>query len=62
MDTVRSKDGTTIAFDKPQLAELLAQHFTVHSYDRRGRGESGDSKPYAIERVIEVLVDFFTGS
>jgi hypothetical protein len=54
--------GTRSGGSKPQLAELLAQHFTVYSYDRRGRGESGDSKPYAIEREIEVLVDFFTGS
>ena len=35
------------------LAALLAPHFTVITYDRRGRGESGDKKPYAIEREIE---------
>ena len=28
-----------------QLAELLAQHFTVFTYDRRGRGGSGDTAP-----------------
>lgn len=37
------------------LAELLAPHFTVTTYDRRGRGESSDSKPYALEREVEDL-------
>jgi pimeloyl-ACP methyl ester carboxylesterase len=32
---------------------LLAQHFTVFHYDRRGRGESTDTQPYAVEREIE---------
>ena len=36
-----------------QLAPLLAQHFTVFHYDRRGRGESTDTQPYAVEREIE---------
>lgn len=35
------------------LAELLAPHFTVYNYDRRGRGESGDTLPYSLEREIE---------
>jgi pimeloyl-ACP methyl ester carboxylesterase len=35
------------------LAGLLAQHFTVFTYDRRGRGDSDDTKPYAIEREVE---------
>lgn len=35
------------------LAKLLASHFTVFAYDRRGRGESGDRPPYAIEREVE---------
>ena len=73
--TVRSHDGTIIAFDRVgqgapvilvdaalcyrgmgksrQLAELLAPHFTVITYDRRGRGESGDTPPYAVEREVE---------
>ena len=73
--TVRSKDGTVIAFDRighgapvilvdaalcyrgmgqsRQLAALLAPHFTVITYDRRGRGESGDTAPYAVEREVE---------
>ena len=38
---------------KPELARLLAKHFTVFSYDRRGRGDSGDTSPYAVEREIE---------
>src|SRR5712692_9955209 len=36
-----------------QLAALLAQHFTVFHYDRRGRGDSTDTQPYAVEREIE---------
>jgi pimeloyl-ACP methyl ester carboxylesterase len=45
------------AIDPPtaHLAALLAQHFTVFHYDRRGRGESGDTQPYAVEREIEDL-------
>ena len=34
-------------------AELLSERFTVYNYDRRGRGESGDTQPYAVEREIE---------
>ena len=44
----------------PELAKLLATNFTVVNYDRRGRGDSGDKKPYALEREIEdiqALVD-----
>src|SRR5512144_541556 len=37
------------------LAQSLERHFTVFNYDRRGRGESGDTVPYAIEREIEDL-------
>jgi pimeloyl-ACP methyl ester carboxylesterase len=37
------------------LASLLSQHFTVFTYDRRGRGESGDTAPYAVEREIDDL-------
>jgi pimeloyl-ACP methyl ester carboxylesterase len=36
-----------------QLAKLLSQHFTVITYDRRGRGASGDTAPYAVEREVE---------
>src|SRR5579864_9674249 len=37
------------------LAASLAPRFTVLNYDRRGRGESGDTPPYAVEREIEDL-------
>lgn len=37
------------------LARHLERHFTVFNYDRRGRGESGDTAPYAVEREIEDL-------
>ena len=37
------------------LAERLAEHLTVFNFDRRGRGESGDTAPYAVEREIEDL-------
>ncbi len=35
------------------LAKLLAPQFSVITYDRRGRGDSGDTPPYAVEREIE---------
>lgn len=78
MQTVTSKDGTRIAFDRtgqgPALIlvggaleyraldsetsrlaalPLLSGHFTVFHYDRRRRGDSGDTTPYAVEREIE---------
>ena len=37
------------------LASLLAPRFTVFRYDRRGRGESGDTPPYAAEREYQDL-------
>lgn len=75
--TVRSADGTRIAFDRlgsgPTLVMIdpaggysgfdnirglgsrLAAEFTVYTYDRRGRGRSGDTQPYAVEREVEDL-------
>jgi pimeloyl-ACP methyl ester carboxylesterase len=73
METVTSRDGTTIAFDRlgegppvvlvcggsvdrmadAPLAQQLASDLTVFNYDRRGRGDSGDTQPYAIEREVE---------
>ena len=47
------------------LAAELAKDLTVVSYDRRGRGESADSQPYAVEREIEdieALIDEVGGS
>ena len=77
MNTVRSADGTTIAYTRagqgpplilvdgalcsrsfgpmPKLAEQLTPHFTVYTYDRRGRGDSGDTKPYSPDREVEDL-------
>jgi pimeloyl-ACP methyl ester carboxylesterase len=37
------------------LSTLLGDHFTVLEYDRRGRGASGDTPPYAVDREIEDL-------
>jgi pimeloyl-ACP methyl ester carboxylesterase len=37
------------------LAQALAPRFTVLNYDRRGRGDSGDNAPYAVDREIEDL-------
>ncbi len=48
-----------------KLARLLADSFTVINYDRRGRGESTDTTPYAPEREIEdieALIDVNGGS
>ncbi|MCU1379690.1 MAG: alpha/beta hydrolase fold protein [Acidimicrobiales bacterium] len=75
METVRSADGTELAYERdgegPALvvvngalsdrrggaavAGLLAAHFTVFRYDRRGRGDSGDAPTYAVEREVEDL-------
>lgn len=38
-----------------EVAEALAAHFTVLNYDRRGRGDSTDTLPYAVDREIEDL-------
>src|SRR5262249_59897500 len=38
-----------------ELASLLSSKFTVFNYDRRGRGDSGDTAPYAVEREFEDL-------
>jgi pimeloyl-ACP methyl ester carboxylesterase len=85
METVTSRDGTTIAFDRlgagppvvlvcggstdrqanAGLAQVLADDFTVLNFDRRGRGDSGDTLPYAIEREIEdieAVIDAAGGS
>src|SRR5215207_3379462 len=37
------------------LIPALAEHFTVYNYARRGRGASGFTEPYAVEREIEDL-------
>jgi pimeloyl-ACP methyl ester carboxylesterase len=74
METVKSADGTVIAYDRvgegPALIvsvgafctrhtfaapDELRQRFTVVTYDRRGRGDSGDTEPFAPEREFEDL-------
>jgi pimeloyl-ACP methyl ester carboxylesterase len=37
----------------PELAKMLSKNFTVITYDRRGRGDSSNTKPFAVEREIE---------
>jgi pimeloyl-ACP methyl ester carboxylesterase len=37
------------------LAKLLAEHFSVYTYDRRGRGDSGDTAPYDVDREVDDL-------
>ncbi|GGL87685.1 alpha/beta hydrolase [Deinococcus aerolatus] len=37
------------------LAQRLSAQFTVINYDRRGRGDSGDTAPYSISREVEDL-------
>lgn len=47
------------------LAAELADAFSVVTYDRRGRGESGDTAPYGVAREIEdieALIDAVGGS
>lgn len=43
------------SFGFPEHARLLASHFAVYTYDRRGRGESTDTQPVAVEREVEDL-------
>ena len=85
MESVTSRDGTTIAFDRlgdgppvvlvcggsvdrmadAAIAQQLASDFTVLNYDRRGRGDSGDTPPYAIDREVEdiaAVIDAAGGS
>jgi pimeloyl-ACP methyl ester carboxylesterase len=38
-----------------EVGKLLSDQFRVYAYDRRGRGESGDTAPYAVRREIEDL-------
>jgi pimeloyl-ACP methyl ester carboxylesterase len=45
--------GSTDRMANAPLAALLAPHVTVFNYDRRGRGDSGDTAPYGVEREIE---------
>ncbi|GAA0440272.1 MAG: alpha/beta fold hydrolase [Bacillota bacterium] len=45
-------------------AKVFAEEFTVYNYDRRGRGNSGNTMPYAMEREledIEAMIDVAGG-
>jgi pimeloyl-ACP methyl ester carboxylesterase len=49
----------------PKLADFLTKDFTVYTYDRRGRGDSSDTTPYAVGREIddiEALINAVGGS
>jgi pimeloyl-ACP methyl ester carboxylesterase len=57
--------ASTDSMANAPLAALLAEHFTVFNYDRRGRGDSGDTTPYAVEREVEdidAVIDAAGGS
>ncbi|MGH2477172.1 MAG: alpha/beta fold hydrolase [Candidatus Limnocylindrales bacterium] len=45
--------STRMSGSKAALVDLLAPKFSVCCYDRRGRGDSGDTLPYAVAREIE---------
>jgi pimeloyl-ACP methyl ester carboxylesterase len=45
--------GPTDRSANADLAELLAERFTVFNYDRRGRGDSGDTPPYEVDQEFE---------
>jgi pimeloyl-ACP methyl ester carboxylesterase len=47
--------GSVDRFSNAPVGELLAGRFTVFNYDRRGRGPSGDTPPYAVQREVEDL-------
>jgi pimeloyl-ACP methyl ester carboxylesterase len=85
VDTARSADGTTIAYERTgdgpvlilaggalnnrhsadALVPRLAGKFSVVTFDRRGRGDSTDTPPYAPAREVEdlkALIDAVGGS
>jgi pimeloyl-ACP methyl ester carboxylesterase len=45
--------GSVDKWSNAGLAEQLSPHFKVFNYDRRGRGASTDTQPYAVDREIE---------
>jgi pimeloyl-ACP methyl ester carboxylesterase len=47
--------GRAGRWENAPLAAELAARFTVYNYDRRGRADSGDTLPYAVERELEDL-------
>lgn len=53
---------TRTSESKPQLVELLSSRLAVYTYDRRGRGDSGDTPPYAVQREIEDIAALIAGA
>src|SRR5437762_11729657 len=45
--------GSVDRSSNAELANVLASGVTTYNFDRRGRGDSGDTLPYAVEREIE---------
>jgi len=45
--------ASTDRSENSALAALLSKNFTVFNYDRRGRGDSGDTAPYTVDREVE---------
>ena len=45
--------GISYRSENAPLAAQLAGRFSVYNYDRRGRGDSTDTLPYAVDREIE---------
>jgi pimeloyl-ACP methyl ester carboxylesterase len=54
--------GSVARGSNAPLATLLAEHFSVFNYDRRGRGPSGDTLPYAVEREVEDIQAVLTAT
>ncbi|GGT37939.1 alpha/beta fold hydrolase [Nonomuraea spiralis] len=54
--------GPTDRSANAPLAELLAKDLTVYNYDRRGRGDSGDTAPYAVDREFEDIEALITAA
>jgi pimeloyl-ACP methyl ester carboxylesterase len=54
--------GAYSGFNPPtSLATLLGENFTAVTYDRRGRGQSSDTQPYAVEREVEDIAALIDG-
>ncbi len=54
--------GSVDKSSNASLADELAKHFTVYNFDRRGRGKSGDTLPYAVDREIEDIEAVIDGA
>jgi pimeloyl-ACP methyl ester carboxylesterase len=54
--------ATATRLAEAALSVHLAPHFTVLAYDRRGRGDSGDTPPYAVEREVEDIEALINGA